>query len=99
MKNQSIGKPLYDRVVVKPSEPESETKGGILLPDTAKEKPQVGEVMAVGEGKLLDNGTIVALKVKVGDKVLYGKYSGNEFTTKDGEELLIIREEDVLMIL
>jgi len=99
MKNQSIGKPLYDRVVVKPLEPDNLAKGGIVLPDTAKEKPQVGEVLAVGEGKLLDNGTMVALKVKVGDKVLYGKYSGNEFTTKDGDELLIIREEDVLMIL
>jgi chaperonin GroES len=99
MKNQAIGKPLYDRIVVRPSEPESKTRGGIVLPDTAKEKPQVGEVVAVGEGKLLDNGSIVALKVKVGDKVLYGKYSGNEFTTSDGEELLIVREEDVLMIL
>jgi chaperonin GroES len=99
MKNQSIGRPLYDRVVVKPLEAESKTKGGIVLPDTAKEKPQVGEVIAVGEGKLLDNGTVVALKVKAGDKVLYGKYSGNEFTTKDGEELLIVREEDILMIL
>ena len=99
MKNQTVGRPLYDRVVVKPLEAETKTKGGILLPDTAKEKPQVGEIIAVGDGKLLDNGTVAPLKVKVGDKVLYGKYSGNEFTTKDGEELLIVREEDILMIL
>ncbi len=99
MKNQVVGKPLYDRVVVRPLEAEAKTQGGILLPDTAKEKPQIGEVVAVGEGKLMDNGTIVALKVKVGDKVLYGKYSGNEFITKDGEELLIVKEEDILMIL
>jgi len=99
MKNQSFGRPLYDRVLIRPSEAEAKTKGGILLPDTAKEKPQVGEIVAAGEGKLLDNGTIFPLKVKVGDKVLYGKYSGNEFLTKDGEELLIVREEDILMVL
>lgn len=99
MKNQAFGKPLYDRVLVRPLEADSKTKGGIVLPDTAKEKPQEGEIVAVGEGKMLDNGTLVALKVKVGDKVLYGKYSGNEITTKDGEELLIMREEDILMIL
>ena len=99
MKNQTVGRPLYDRVVVKPLEAETKTKGGILLPDTAKEKPQEGEIIAVGDGKLLDNGSVAPLKVKVGDKVLYGKYSGNEFTTKDGEELLIVREEDILMIL
>jgi chaperonin GroES len=99
MKNQAFGKPLYDRVLVRPLEAEAKTKGGIVLPDTAKEKPQEGEIVAVGEGKMLDNGTIIPLKVKVGDKVLYGKYSGNEITTKDGEELLIIREEDILMII
>ncbi len=99
MKDQAFGKPLYDRVLVRPLEAETKTKGGILLPDTAKEKPQVGEIVATGEGKLMDNGTIFPLKVKIGDKVLYGKYSGNEFTTKDGEELLIVREEDILMIL
>jgi len=99
MKNQAFGKPLYDRVLVRPLEAENKTKGGIVLPDTAKEKPQEAEVVAVGEGKMLENGTIVPLKVKVGDKVLYGKYSGNEITTKDGEELLIIKEEDILMIL
>jgi chaperonin GroES len=91
--------PLGDRVVVKPLEAESKTKGGIVLPDTAKEKPQEGEIVAVGKGKLLDNGTIQALEVKVGDRVLYGKYSGNEITTKEGQELLIMREEDILAII
>jgi chaperonin GroES len=91
--------PLGDRVVVRPLEAENKTKGGIVLPDTAKEKPQQGEVVAVGKGKVLDNGTTAAPEVKVGDKVLYGKYSGNEITTKDGEELLIMREEDILAII
>lgn len=91
--------PLGDRVLVKPLEAENKTKGGIVLPDTAKEKPQQGEIIAVGKGKMLENGTVQALEVKAGDKVLYGKYSGNEFTTKDGEELLIIREEDILAII
>ena len=90
--------PLGDRVVVKQLEAESKTKGGILLPDTAKEKPQEGEVVAVGKGKVLDNGSIQPLEVKVGDRILYGKYSGNEITTKDGQELLIMREEDILAI-
>jgi chaperonin GroES len=92
-------KPLGDRVVVKPLEAESKTKGGILLPDTAKEKPQEGKIVAVGKGKALENGTVQAPEVKVGDKVLYGKYSGNEITTKEGEELLIMREEDILAII
>jgi chaperonin GroES len=92
-------KPLGDRVVIKALEAEAKTKGGILLPDTAKEKPQEGRVVAVGKGKVLDNGTVQAPEVKVGDKVLYGKYSGNEITTKDGEELLIMREEDILAII
>ncbi len=92
-------KPLGDRVVIKPLEAESKTKGGIVLPDTAKEKPQEGKVVAVGKGKVLDNGTVQAPEVKVGDKVLYGKYSGNEITTKEGEELLIMREEDILAII
>ncbi|MCX5707454.1 MAG: co-chaperone GroES [Candidatus Omnitrophica bacterium] len=90
--------PLGDRVVVKPLEAEAKTKGGIILPENAKEKPQQGEIMAVGKGKTLENGTVSALEVKVGDKVLYGKYSGNEITTKDGEELLIMKEEDILAI-
>jgi chaperonin GroES len=92
-------KPLGDRVVIKPLEAEAKTKGGILLPDTAKEKPQEGKVMAVGKGKVLENGSLQPLEVKVGDKVLYGKYSGNEITTKEGEELLIMREEDILAII
>jgi chaperonin GroES len=92
-------KPLQDRVVIKPLEAESKTKGGIVLPDTAKEKPQEGKVVAVGKGKILDNGTVATPEVKVGDKVLYGKYSGNEITTKEGEELLIMREEDILAII
>ncbi|MBI4982918.1 MAG: co-chaperone GroES [Candidatus Omnitrophica bacterium] len=92
-------KPLGDRVVIKPLEAEAKTKGGILLPDTAKEKPQEGKVVAVGKGRTLDNGTTQAPEVKVGDKVLYGKYSGNEITTKEGEELLIMREEDILAVI
>ena len=92
-------KPLGDRIVVKALEAESKTKGGIVLPDTAKEKPQEGKVVAVGKGKVLENGTVQEPEVKVGDKVLYGKYSGNEITTKDGEELLIMREEDILAII
>ncbi len=92
-------KPLGDRIVVKPLEAESKTKGGIVLPDTAKEKPQEGKVVAVGKGKVLENGTVQTPEVKVGDKVLYGKYSGNEITTKEGEELLIMREEDILAII
>ncbi|MFA5062499.1 MAG: co-chaperone GroES [Candidatus Omnitrophota bacterium] len=92
-------KPLGDRIVVKALEAEAKTKGGIVLPDTAKEKPQEGKVVAIGKGKVLDNGTTQAPEVKVGDKVLYGKYSGNEITTKEGEELLIMREEDILAII
>lgn len=92
-------KPLGDRVVVKPLEAENKSKGGILLPDTAKEKPQEGKVIAVGKGRVLENGALQAPEVKVGDKVLYGKYSGNEITTKEGDELLIMREEDILAII
>ena len=92
-------KPLGDRIVVKVLEAEAKSKGGILLPDTAKEKPQEAKVVAVGKGKMLDNGTIAAPEVKVGDKVLFGKYSGNEITTKEGEELLILREEDILAVI
>lgn len=92
-------KPLGDRIVVKPLEAENKSKGGILLPDTAKEKPQEAIVVAVGKGKVLENGTIQTPEVKVGDKVLYGKYSGNEITNKEGEELLILREEDILAII
>ncbi len=91
--------PLGDRVLVKPLEAESKTKGGIVLPDTAKEKPQEAEVIAVGKGKTMEDGSLKPLEVKAGDKILYGKYSGNEITTKDGEELMIMREEDILAII
>ena len=90
-------KPLYDRVVVKKIELEQKTAGGIILPDTAKEESQIGEVVAVGEGRLLENGEIRPLKVKEGDKVLFSKYAGSEVKI-DGEELLVIREEDILAI-
>lgn len=91
--------PLADRIVVKPMAAEEKTKGGIILPDSAKEKPQEGEIVAVGKGKVLDSGSVQPMEVKVGDRVLYGKYSGSEIATKDGEELLIMREEDVLAII
>lgn len=90
-------KPLADRVIIKPSAAEEKTKGGIILPDTAKEKPVIGEVVAVGPGKVTDDGKKVTLEVKVGDKVLYGKYSGTEVTV-EGEELLIMREADIFAI-
>ncbi|MFH0917996.1 MAG: co-chaperone GroES [Candidatus Omnitrophota bacterium] len=92
-------KPLGDRIVVKVLEAENKSKGGIVLPDSAKEKPQEAKVVAVGKGKVLENGTIAAPEVKVGDKVIFGKYSGNEITTKEGEDLLILREEDILAII
>jgi chaperonin GroES len=91
-------KPLADRVVVKPHEAEEKTAGGIILPDTAKEKPQEGTVVAVGPGKVAENGTKIPMEVKVGDRVLYGKYSGTEVTI-DGVEHLIMRESDILAIL
>lgn len=91
-------KPLGDRVVVKAIEQEERTAGGIVLPDTAKEKPQQGEVVAVGTGKLLDNGERVALEVKPGDRVIYAKYGGTEVKVK-GEEFLILRDSDILAIL
>jgi chaperonin GroES len=88
-------KPLDDRVVVEPTEAEEKTAGGILLPDTAKQKPQQGKVVAAGPGKLDDNGNRVALAVKVGDTVLYGKYSGSDVEV-GGKELKILRESDIL---
>jgi len=91
-------KPLGDRILIKPLEAYEQTKGGIVIPDTAKEKPQEGEIIAVGDGKKNDEGKIMPLSLKKGDKVLYGKYSGTEITL-DGEEYLIIREEDVLGII
>jgi chaperonin GroES len=91
--------PLSDRIVVRPLAAEDKTKGGIILPETAKEKPQEGEIMAVGKGKISDSGALQPMELKVGDRVLYGKYSGSEITTKEGEELLIMREDDVLAVL
>jgi chaperonin GroES len=91
-------KPLSDRVVVKSAEPEEKTKAGIILPDTAKEKPQQGEVIAVGPGKISDNGSLIKMEVKVGDKILYGKYSGTEVTV-DEVEYLIMRESDIFAII
>jgi chaperonin GroES len=90
-------KPLQDRILVKRIEEEEKTKGGIIIPDAAKEKPQEGKVVAVGDGKVLDNGQKLTLSVKVGDKILFGKYSGTEIKV-DGEEHLIMREDDVLGI-
>ncbi len=90
--------PLGDRILVKPLEAEEKTKGGIVLPDTAKEKPQEGKVIAVGKGKMNELGKIVALEIKAGDRILYGKYSGTEISTKDGEDYLIMREEDVFAV-
>ena len=90
-------RPLQDRIVVKRLEGESKTKGGIIIPDTAKEKPIEGKVVAVGNGKVLKNGKVRPLEVKVGDTVLFGKYSGTEVKL-DGEEHVLIREDDVLAV-
>jgi len=90
--------PLGDRVVVKPLSQEEVTKSGIFLPDTAKEKPQEGEILAVGPGRVLDNGQRLKLELKKGDKVLYAKYAGTEFKLED-DELLILSERDVLAVL
>jgi len=90
--------PLHDRVLVKRVEAQEEVRGGIVIPDTAKEKPQEGEVVAVGEGKVLDNGTRAKMTVKAGDRVLFGKYSGSEVKLDD-EEYLIMREDEILGIL
>ena len=91
-------RPLHDRLLVRRT-PEKETaKGGIIIPDTAKEKPQEGKVLAVGNGKILENGTKVALDVKVGDKILFGKYTGTDIKI-DGEDVLILREDEVLAVL
>ena len=90
-------KPLADRVLVKPLEEEEVKRGGIIIPDTAKEKPQQGEIIAVGPGKLSDSGEKMEMEVKKGDKILYGKYSGTEVTI-NGDEYLIMRESDILAI-
>jgi chaperonin GroES len=91
-------RPLRDRLLVRRVEEKETARGGIVIPDTAKEKPMEGEVLAVGQGKLLENGTALAPDVKVGDRVLFGKYSGNEIQI-DGEEVLIVREDEVLAIM
>jgi chaperonin GroES len=90
--------PLHDRVIVRSAEPEEVSKGGIILPDTAKEKPQQGEVLAVGPGKIGDDGKTITMQVKVGDKILYGKYSGTEVSI-DGEDVLIMRESDIFAVI
>lgn len=90
-------KPLADRVIIKPLEAEEKTKGGIILPDTAKEKPVEGTIVAAGPGRKTDDGKVIAMDVKVGDTVLYGKYSGTDVTI-EGEEYLIMRESDIFAI-
>jgi chaperonin GroES len=96
-RNMNI-RPLYDRIVVKRIEEQETTRNGIIIPDSAKEKPQEGEVLAVGHGKRLENGKLMALEVKAGDRILFGKYSGSE-TKLDGTEYIMMREDDVLGIL
>jgi chaperonin GroES len=91
-------RPLHDRVLVKRLEEEEKTKGGIIIPDTAKEKPQQGKVVAVGKGKVNEDGKVTPLDVKAGDKILFGKYSGTEIKI-DGEEHLIMREDDILGVI
>lgn len=91
-------RPLHDRVIVRRMEEEKTSAGGIVIPDSATEKPAEGEVVAVGNGKILDNGEVRALDVKAGDKILFGKYAGNEVKV-EGEELLVMREEDIMGVL
>ncbi len=91
-------RPLHDRIIVRRIEEQEQMRGGLYIPDTAKEKPQEGEVLAVGNGKILENGTRLQLEVKVGDRVLFGKYAGTEVKI-DGEEYLILREDDVLGVI
>ena len=91
-------RPLHDRVIVKRIEEEEKTKGGIIIPDTAKEKPSEGKIVAVGNGKLLENGKLQPLEVKKGDKILFGKYAGTEIKV-EGEEHLIMREDDIIAII
>jgi chaperonin GroES len=91
-------RPLYDRIVVKRIEEQETVRGGIIIPDSAKEKPQEGEVMAVGNGKRLEDGKLVPLDVKVGDRILFGKYSGSDIKL-DGDEYMIMREDEVLGVL
>ena len=93
-------RPLHDRVVVRRIEEKETVQGGIIIPDTAKEKPQEGEILAVGKGKQAEDGKIIPLDVKVGDRVLFGKYSGSEVPVKiEGEDVLIMREEEILGVI
>ncbi len=89
--------PLHDRVIVRPAAPEEVTKGGIIIPDTAKEKPMQGDIIAIGSGKQSEDGKLTPLSVKVGDRVLYGKYSGTEISI-EGDDLLIMRESDIFAV-
>ena len=91
-------RPLYDRVLVKRLQGETKTAGGLIIPDTAKEKPQEAEVVAVGNGRVLENGSVREMSIKVGNKVLFGKYTGDEVKL-DGDEHVILREEDILAVL
>jgi chaperonin GroES len=99
MARSEIGvRPLHDRILVRRTAEETKTAGGIIIPDSAKEKPQRGEIVAAGKGRVSDDGKVMPLEVKVGDKVLFGKYSGTELKL-NGEELLMMREEDILGII
>ena len=91
-------RPLHDRVIVKRLEEERTSPGGIVIPDSAAEKPSQGKIVAIGKGKILENGTVRALDVKVGDKILFGKYSGTEVKV-DGDDLLVMREEDIMAVI
>jgi len=91
-------RPLHDRVIIKREEEQEVMKGGIIIPDTAKEKPQKGEVIAAGQGKITEDGKLIALEVKKGDKVLFGKYSGTEYKSDD-EDLITMREDDILAVI
>ena len=91
-------KPLHDRVIVKRKEAETQTASGIIIPDTAKEKPQEGEIVAVGNGKRKEDGSLIPMEVKVGDQILFGKYSGNEIKI-EGEEYVMMKEEDIMGII
>jgi chaperonin GroES len=92
-------KPLHDRVVIRQVEEQKESAGGIILPDSAQEKENIGEVIAVGPGKAVDSGSVVAMTVKVGDKVLFGQYSGQEIKDNTGKELKVMREDDIIAII
>jgi chaperonin GroES len=92
-------RPLHDRVIVRRTEEEKTTASGLIIPDSATEKPSKGEVLAIGTGKINDNGSVIALAVKVGDQVLFGQYAGNEVKANDGETLLVMREDDIVAVI